>query len=38
MKQNLVDLYDEAGNLIGTRWETVIVPESEQLPGPKEEA
>jgi hypothetical protein len=38
MKQNLVDLYDGAGNLIDTRWETVTVLESEQLPSPKEEA
>jgi hypothetical protein len=35
-KQNLIALYDEAGNLMGTRWETVTVPESEQLPSPEE--
>jgi hypothetical protein len=38
MKQNLVGIYDGKGNLIDTRWETVTVPESEQLPSPKEEA
>jgi hypothetical protein len=38
MKQNLISHYDSDGVLIDTRWETVTVPESEQLPSPKEEA